>query len=343
MNIAIKDIYGSTYINDKCFKPEACKIGENLLLPGIMLKKSLEEFGHNYHTLDLYEIKNVDIVVFQDVPQSLLTIESFREGIGYLVRGRWKDDALLKIVRSVPKERRILVIMEPPIVWKKSYNRRFHDYFGKILTWNDQLVDGERYKKYYFPQVVPFDLECRSLEKRRLITMVCGNKKSREEGELYSERRKVIDYFENKEAEFDLYGFGWESEGLRNYKGIVEKKLETLANYKFCVCYENMTGVSGYVTEKIFDCFFAGCIPIYWGATNIKDLIPEKTFIDMTEFSSIRDMHHFITSLSDDECQEYVNKAKEYINSEFFRNTFEMESYVNVLRSEFMKAGGVSW
>ena len=51
-------------------------------------------------------------------------------------------------------------------------------------------------------------------------------------------------------------------------------------NISFAICYENARDIPGYITEKIFDCFFAGCVPIYWGgAPNVTDHIPANTFI----------------------------------------------------------------
>jgi len=46
-----------------------------------------------------------------------------------------------------------------------------------------------------------------------------------------------------------------------------ENKIETISNYKFCICAENVE-YDGYVTEKIIDCFIAGTIPIYFGTSN---------------------------------------------------------------------------
>lgn len=66
----------------------------------------------------------------------------------------------------------------------------------------------------------------------------------------------MIEYLEQNDHEFDLYGYGWEKEGFKSYKGSVKDKLEILSHYKYCVCYENMRGEKGYITEKIFDCFF---------------------------------------------------------------------------------------
>ena len=46
-----------------------------------------------------------------------------------------------------------------------------------------------------------------------------------------------------------------------------ENKREYLRHFKFNLCPEN-SNTSGYVTEKIFDSIFSGCIPIYWGSEN---------------------------------------------------------------------------
>lgn len=44
-------------------------------------------------------------------------------------------------------------------------------------------------------------------------------------------------------------------------------KLEYLKNFKFNLCPENSNNL-GYVTEKLFDAIYSGCIPIYWGSDN---------------------------------------------------------------------------
>jgi hypothetical protein len=46
-----------------------------------------------------------------------------------------------------------------------------------------------------------------------------------------------------------------------------DNKLAYLRLFKFNACPEN-SNYSGYVTEKLFDCLIAGCIPIYFGSHN---------------------------------------------------------------------------
>ncbi len=49
----------------------------------------------------------------------------------------------------------------------------------------------------------------------------------------------------------------------------IENKIEWLKSYKFNICFENSSH-PGYLTEKLFDAFAAGCIPIYWGDTSLR-------------------------------------------------------------------------
>jgi hypothetical protein len=83
---------------------------------------------------------------------------------------------------------------------------------------------------------------------------------------------------------------------LNVYKGQIKSKSQVLSNYKFSYTYENIEGINGYITEKIFDSFFSLTIPIYRGAKNIKNYIPEEIFIDSNNFDSVEDISNYIQS-----------------------------------------------
>ena len=53
-----------------------------------------------------------------------------------------------------------------------------------------------------------------------------------------------------------------------NIGGNVLCKMSWLQSYKFNICFEN-SSYPGYLTEKLFDAFISGCIPIYWGDTSL--------------------------------------------------------------------------
>lgn len=46
-----------------------------------------------------------------------------------------------------------------------------------------------------------------------------------------------------------------------------DNKIDYLSNFLFNICPEN-ANTMGYVTEKLFEAIYAGCIPIYWGSYN---------------------------------------------------------------------------
>jgi len=103
---------------------------------------------------------------------------------------------------------------------------------------------------------------------------------------------------------------------IKNFKGPLSPKIPKLKNYKFNICYENTGNVNGYITEKIFDCFLSGCIPVYLGAPNIKKHIPEDTFIDRREFNSDIDLINFLENINEEKYLNYQNSIKLFLNSE---------------------------
>lgn len=340
MKIAFTTIHRRLYTRDRMFVNSSCVLGENVLMPTIRLKEELNRLGHEVHTIDMYSEKDYDLVLFQDIQyeDSLLNLHRPEKYAKYLLKRKWRWDYLYQAVKQLPPERLILQILEPPIIDPKSYDKRYHQYFGKILTWNDSLVDGKKYVKYCIPQYWSGNFCYTEYESKKNFVIIASNKKSAYQNELYSERRKVIEYFEKKieNCDFDLYGFGWKTENLKNYKGEVQKKLETLSQYKFCFCFENMKNISGYITEKIFDCFYTGCIPIYWGADNIEKYIPSGLFIDMRKFDSIDAVIAYSKTITKQDYMKYIRRTKEFLNSPQFSELFSVDRYATLMVKELI-------
>jgi hypothetical protein len=101
---------------------------------------------------------------------------------------------------------------------------------------------------------------------------------------------------------------------LRAYRGPVSEKLVTLAEYRFSLCFENSMFV-GYVSEKIFDCFFAGTVPVYLGAPDIEQYVPREAFIDMRQFASYRDLERFLENIDEAAWRRHVGAAAEFLKS----------------------------
>ena len=115
----------------------------------------------------------------------------------------------------------------------------------------------------------------------------------------------------------------------------ISKKLETLKHYKFAICYENVKDIPGYITEKIFDCFLSGCIPIYWGANNITDHIPRSCFIDKRNFDSYEKLYAHLTSITEKEQISYLYNIDSFLQSEKAK-PFSSEYFAQTISNEIL-------
>lgn len=215
-----------------------------------------------------------------------------------------------------PKEKMVLFMWEPKTVLGCMYLPKVQQCFSKIYTWDDSLVDHPGYFKFHYPVLAPMIDNIPSFEEKKLCTLVATDLKSSYENELYSKRKEAIVYFENAGEEgFEFYGRRWDPAKYPSYRGAIADKLGTIKNYRFSICYENTHGSPGYITEKIFDCFAAGTVPVYWGADNIVDYIPKSCFIDRRDFSNMQELHQFLKTMSKETYQTYLSSIQEYLSS----------------------------
>lgn len=248
----------------------------------------------------------------------------------------WGLGPQLKTVdwKRLPKEKLVLFAWEPPTVQPEAHDPKILSQFGRVFTWNDDLVDGKKFIKFYYPvlrkrisDIVPFAA-------KKFCTLIATRLTSKHPKQLYSEREKTIRFFEDKEGEFDLFGRNWEKRNYRNWRGPLGDKIGTLKGYKYCICYENTKDIKGYITEKIFDCFEAGCVPVYWGASNVTDWIPAECFIDRRRFRDEAELYAFLKSITPDQYAAYLEAAHAFLQSEtaqLFSESHFVETFLNHL------------
>ena len=113
-------------------------------------------------------------------------------------------------------------------------------------------------------------------------------------------------------------------------------KYEFQKECKFTIAYENYPYPS-YNTEKIFDAFIAGTIPIYFGDKNISSIYNPKAFINAMDYNSVDEVVKKVKQIdSDDELylsmlnqpifndENYIKKMKEKLDA-FILNIFEQD------------------
>ncbi|KAF9209259.1 Alpha 1,3 fucosyltransferase [Haplosporangium sp. Z 27] len=86
-------------------------------------------------------------------------------------------------------------------------------------------------------------------------------------------------------------------EGItRNGPTWEEDKRKILASYPFALAAEN-SNCRGYVTEKIYDALAIGAIPVYYGAPDIADFVPEGSYINAQDFESTKELIAYMKSV----------------------------------------------
>jgi alpha(1,3/1,4) fucosyltransferase len=234
----------------------------------------------------------------------------------------------------------IIRLIEPlviaPFSWR--YIKYYSKLFPIILTWDDSLVGKRPFQKLYIPQNY-FDQYTKAysnVNRDKSVVFIVANKTSSRRGELYSKRLEIIKYFEANAPEyFDLYGYGWNNPvsmtgeldhfSTTLYGGEIISKHETLKRYKYSMCIEN-SSQPGYITEKLFDALFAGCVPIYYGAPNINKYIPNDCFIDMRLYKNLGELHEVIRGMSNEEWKAMQMNGRKFIESKLFK-PFNVESF----------------
>ena len=194
----------------------------------------------------------------------------------------------------------ILIRNEPEVVLPQNYKERNLKIYKNIIDIG-KLNDGLK-KTINSPQ--NFDMRYFDKTNRSdKIVLVNSNLLSLRRGEMYSLRRNAI-YSIN---DLVLYGRGWNSKissriktliievknissnptrleikkncnyfyHADNYLGAPQDKILCMSNFKYALVIENSMD---YISEKLFDAFIAGCIPVYIGINPQKFGIPENLY-----------------------------------------------------------------
>ncbi len=334
------------YLNNRQFDLSDKVANMNDCLYGAyLLRKKFMEKGIELNTQDINPPEDSQFIIYSEMP---------------------------KIKEILPGKNNYLLLLECEVIRPDNWNLKNHKYFKKIFTWNDDFIEDKKYFKVNSPLGrLPLNLNFDISKKNKLCVMINGHKFSNHPLELYTERLKAIRWFEkNHPEDFDLYGIGWDEFRFKgvlshynylihrfktypiihnlfkiltffnrypSYRGKIENKRKTLQKYKFAICYENARDFPGYITpDKIFECFFAGCIPIYWGASNVTKYIPPNTFIDKKKFKSYEQLYNYLKNMSDEEYRGYLNAIKNFVKSDKIY-PFTAECFAETITREILK------
>lgn len=309
--VAFHNYYEELNKNGKMFFEENAGIGDNLLKPtNVLYQECLKNNIQPVILTEFENLENVDIFVFFDIPD-------------------FKNQIVQKALKL--HKRNILFLCENEVVRPDQYNPQFHGFFTKIYTYRDDIVDNKKYYKFYnsleLPEFIPYN----DFNNLKFSCMINSAKMPPRgsQGELYSWRLQVIDWFQkNAPNDFDLYGKGWPTNGqFPSYKGQIENKKEISSQYKFIFAYENSIH-PGYLTEKVFDAFRSSTIPVVMACDNINSYIPLDCFIHLRDFPNYESLYSYLKSIDEKQYKEYIDNINKYLISDKIK-PFTIDYYTN--------------
>jgi hypothetical protein len=302
---------------------------DDQLLPFHRMREHLMNNGRSVHTADYLSSVTPDDV--RSEYYSLGILENFN-----------------KVSERNNTRLAAFVVMEPPVVVPELYAAlpELTEKFDRVYVHNVdgdgyslERVNREKLRRLYWPIPYAHVLERYWSKKDRAkrIVVINGNHKPLSKSrELYSARIKAMVEL-SKFGAVDLYGRNWNRWWSRAslwipywrnrrtlmsiYKGACESKFEVLQQYQFCLCFENMA-MDGYITEKIFDCLYAGTIPLYLGASDISKYIPSAAYIDCRKFSSVTAMWHEIEAMPESSIEAMREAGRSFFDSELAKPFF---------------------
>lgn len=251
-----------------------------------------------------------------------------------------------------------LIATENPYICPLNQSKPFLQSFNGVFSWNRDLMDLPNVTHVFIPNQITVK-DTPSFEDRPIFSCIINANKafaSEVPHDLYKERIKVIRWYEKNASEyFSLYGLGWSKpepafspmekiarrikrlgsqffayKPFPSYVGEIEDKASVYQKTKFGYCYENVANLPDYISEKIFDCFFNGCIPVYWGSNTIDQHVPSNCYIDRRNFNSTEEVHQFLLTINGEQYRQYQDNIRSFLNSPKAME-FDTSSYASII------------
>ncbi len=231
---------------------------------------------------------------------------------------------------NCPKGNAWLITQEPPIDYFRFYTKAFK-YFDRVFTYYEKT--GHPRVQALHP-VLPWHVlmsydELASIQKANLgskkdeLVWITSNKNNLPGQKA---RMNFKDYLLAKGFDFKLYGAG--------FRPIVNK-FDGLFPCKYALAIENYS-VEHYWTEKLADSFLSWSLPFYWGASNLEDYFPSRSFIRIDVHKPEEALKIIQQSIENKEWEKRIDAIEESRN--LILNKYQFFPYV----AEMVQADAVS-
>uniref|UniRef100_A0A6M3MGB8 Putative glycosyltransferase n=1 Tax=viral metagenome TaxID=1070528 RepID=A0A6M3MGB8_9ZZZZ len=249
-----------------------------------------------------------------------------------------KDDPTARIANVS------LYLHEPYSISPHTYNPSVWQWYDTIYTWNSKiyyqffnrfrmrLTGIQGMVKNTFTGHVPFSSKLG-------VCTICKMYKTEKEFNIVHMKQDYLNYISGKVKNCGAFGAVkychddvYKGE-IKNEDGTLKpssnEKLRVLARYKYCLAFESCMHdywALDWITEKIYDCFLAKCMPIFLGAPNIKEKIPKELYISMRDYVGLDELIYTLDNMSELEYNTTTEMAYQYYHDVFDPRVPELDA-----------------
>lgn len=124
-------------------------------------------------------------------------------------------------------------------------------------------------------------------------------------------------------------------------------KINVMRQYLFHLAFENQRA-DDYITEKLWGSLEAGTLPVYFGASNVKEHVPARSIIVVDDFDSVSALAQYLVQLTKDKTlyDSYHAWRGQPELDDVFRTKYEFtntHSTCRLCKWAFAKRHGLGW
>lgn len=255
---------------------------------------------------------------------------------------------------------RILLRFEPEVVNPLGYTKIFEGRFDAIVQVGHSPSGAEYNLPWPQPSLKLADVQEMGERIKNEFPIINANKISLVPGELYSLRRHLAKQVPGA----ILFGHGWGS-SLRNrlgpllvagftallarkfsfsamkhwfceypnWRGPTDDKQVTLSQYRTALVIENSRE---FLSEKLFDAWVAGCIPVYVGLEDLGSLgLPRQLVVEAEP--NLPDVLSALERAASIDYASFIKDVKQWLGSPACNEKWGMDSFIDELAATLRK------
>lgn len=219
-------------------------------------------------------------------------------------------------IEAICREGGLWLISHEPPIWRNEYFMKSFKYFDKVFSYyrSQEILTSSTHPLIPWMVLRSYnELSSINISDAKFsklhedVVWITSNQRNLS-GQVL--RMNFKDFLMEKGLNLRLFGKGFQE---------VNDKFDSLFPSRYALAIENFCH-KDYWSEKIVDSLLSFCLPFYWGAPNLEEFLPEKSFVRIDITKPKEALQIILTTMSNNEWEkrlEYIDEARKLILSKY--------------------------